>query len=131
MIAGVSRGMSEQAAAATQVATAVENMRKQADQAARAMAEQSRAMSQLTVGTQNINKQIKLIAGANKDHSAGAGRLRDQLKSVRAVTERNVRGVQETRSGTAELIGHLATLTGELDGRASSSARQGSNGRRA
>ena len=91
-------------------------------------------MSQLTVGTQNINKQIKLIAGANKDHSAGAVRLLDQLKSVRTVTERNARGVQETRSSTAELIGHLATLTTELNGRstgAPSPARQGSNGRRA
>ncbi len=57
----VSRAMSEQTAAATQISHDVVNMRQQTDQAAKAVAEQSRAVQDIARSSSNTLKQIKLI----------------------------------------------------------------------
>ena len=108
------------------VTIAVESMRRQSDQTARALSEQARALKEVNAAAGNTTTQIKLISKANKEHSIGASRTLDQLRDIRVITERNVRGVKETRGGTDALIRHAEALVGGLD--TARAARSG-NGR--
>jgi methyl-accepting chemotaxis protein len=83
--------------------------------------------------TQNTAKQMKLITHANRDHSGVAGRLLDQLRDIRQVSDRNAREVKETKGGAADLLRHAQELTGIVersDERASTNGRSGANGKR-
>ena len=81
-------------------------MRRESDQAARALTEQARGLKDMTTATQNTAAQIKLITHANREHSTVAGRVLDQLRDIRKITDRNARDVNETRGNTAELLRH-------------------------
>jgi methyl-accepting chemotaxis protein len=125
--------MSEQATASTQVSTAVNSMRRDTEQASRAMAEQSRGLKDMVTATQSTAKQMKLITHANRDHSGVAGRLLDQLRDIRQVTDRNAREVKETKGGATDLLRHAQELAGIVERageRASTNGRNGSNRRR-
>jgi methyl-accepting chemotaxis protein len=128
----VNRAVGEQAAASTQIATSMNSMRRESDQAARALKEQARAVQELTTVNANVARQIKLITTANKEHSLTASGVLDQLRGVRAITDQNARGVMETRGGTAELLQHaqeLAGLTQSGNGKRGKPARpSGGNG---
>ena len=100
-------------------------MRKESDQAARALVEQSRAMKDVLGGTQNISKQLNLIGGANKHHSAGAGRTLSCLKEVRAAIGNHARSAKDSQHGTVDLVRHVEAITGALGRR----GKNGSNGR--
>jgi methyl-accepting chemotaxis protein len=124
--------MAEQATAANQVTTAVETMRKESEQAARAMGEQSRAMKEISGATANISRQMRLVSTANREHSAGAVRVLGQLKSVRAVSERNTQGVRESRGTTGQLLEHaeaLRAVVSRSSGKNGAPRRNGGNGR--
>ncbi|MCU1384139.1 MAG: methyl-accepting chemotaxis sensory transducer, partial [Acidobacteria bacterium] len=125
LIANVNQAMSEQATAAAEVSTAVNSMRRETDQASRTLGEQSRGLKDMVTATQSTAKQMKLITHANRDHSAVAVRLLDQLRDVRHITDRNAREVKETRGGAADLLKHAAELAGIVE----RGARKGTNGR--
>ena len=82
---------------------------------------------------------MKLITHANREHSGVAGRLLDQLRDIRQITERNAREVKETKGGATDLLRHAEELAGivERAGRARvdqrpewlERQRKGSNGR--
>jgi methyl-accepting chemotaxis protein len=135
MIANVAKAMDEQASATTQIGAAVENMRRESDQAARALKEQARAVQAISTASGNTAKQIKLITHANREHSTVAARLLDQLRDIRAITDRNVRGVKETQGGTVDLLKHAQALGAAVPGgehrqeRAMTNGRAGTNGR--
>jgi methyl-accepting chemotaxis protein len=128
MIAAVTRGMAEQASAAAQVTTAVESMRKESDQAARAMTDQGRALKEIAGATTSMGKQIRLLSGANNEHSGGATRVLTQLKSIRAVSERNTQSVRQTRGSTGELVNQAEALRAALGTKNRRSRGNGSNG---
>jgi len=107
--------MTEQTTAATEITSAVDSMRTQADQAARAAAEQTRTMKEMSSSAASVAREIKLVTRANRNQSATASRLLAQLSEIRAITERNAEGAQQTQGGTAELIRKAAALTGILD----------------
>jgi hypothetical protein len=71
---------------------------------------------------------MKLITHANREHSDVAGRLLNQLRDVRLVTDRNAREVRETRGGAADLLKHAEELA-LIVGRNGRNGRKGSNGR--
>ena len=52
---------------------------------------------------------------------------RSEIDEIRRITERNARGVKETRAGTADLLRHARTLSGIVDG--TGPAPRGANGR--
>jgi methyl-accepting chemotaxis protein len=91
------------------------------------MGEQSRALKEITAATSNIGKQIRLVATLNREHSNGSARLLEQLKSIRSVSERNTRGVLESRGTTTELVERAKELRTAING---ASAKNGRNGRR-
>ena len=78
--------------------------------------------------TQIIPKQIRLILTANKEHSAGAGRLLGQLKSVRAISDRNGQVARETRENTGHLVSHAEALRAALGGNSSNGRHRRGNG---
>jgi methyl-accepting chemotaxis protein len=83
--------------------------------------------------TQNTAKQMKLITHANRDHSGVAGRLLDQLREIRQISDRNAREVKETKGGAADLLRHAQELAGIVqrsDERASTNGRSATNGKR-
>jgi len=102
-------------------------MRQQADQAAKALKEQSRAMRDMSAAVVNTAKQIKLITHANREHSQVSGTLLTGLAEIRKVTDRNARGVQQTRQNTADLLRHAEALNEIVDPRPAGS--RGANGR--
>jgi methyl-accepting chemotaxis protein len=114
-----------------EVSTAMNGMRRESDQAARAMTEQTRGLKEMTTATQSTAAQIKLITHANREHSTVAGRVLDQLRDIRKITDRNARDVHETRGNTAELLRHAEDLVGLAAGgpNGSNSKRSGVNGR--
>ena len=122
--------MSEQATASAQVSTAVNSMRRETDQASRALAEQTRGLKDMVTATQNTAKQMKLITHANREHSGVAGRLLDQLRDVRQITDRNAREVKETRGSAVDLLRHAEELSGIVDRGASGNGHQPTNGKR-
>ena len=122
--------MNEQATAVLQVSTAMNAMRRESDQAARALAEQTRGLKEMTTATQGTSAQIKLITTANREHSTVAGRVLEQLRDIRKITDRNARDVHETRGNTAELIRHTEVLVGLASGaNGGNGKRSGVNGR--
>jgi methyl-accepting chemotaxis protein len=90
-------------------------------------------MKEVATAAANITKQIRMISLANKDHSGGTARVLGQLKNVRAVSERNTQGVQETRGSTTDLVAQAEALRSSLQRSGSAGGRQprrnGSNGR--
>jgi methyl-accepting chemotaxis protein len=54
----------------------------------------------------------RLITTANRTHSTAAGRVLEQLRDIRKITDRNARDVHETRGNTAELVRHAEDLVG-------------------
>ena len=96
--------MREQSTGATQIITAVENIRKQSDQTAKAMVEQARAGKEMVANAQNVAKQIAGITRANREHSVVSVNILKGLAEVRKVTDENAQGVQETRKATADLL---------------------------
>jgi methyl-accepting chemotaxis protein len=88
----------------SQIATASESMRMQADQTARAVKEQARTMKEMTSASQNTSKQIKSISHANKEQATVSGSLITALGEIRRITERNASGVKQTRGGTDDLV---------------------------
>jgi methyl-accepting chemotaxis protein len=135
MAGSVSKAMGEQASAMSQINAAVESMRRQSEQASRAVAEQARGLRDSTAASQNTARQIKLITQANREHSAVASQVLDQLRDVRAIADRNARGVKETHGSTADLVKHAEQLIVIVEGPAPngtrSHRRRGStNGRR-
>jgi methyl-accepting chemotaxis protein len=103
-------------------------MRKESDQAARAMTEQARALKEIAGATTSMGKQIRLLAGANTEHSSGAKRVLTQLKSIRAVSERNTQGVRQTRGSTDELVSQAEALRAALGTKNRRSRGNGANG---
>ena len=123
--------MNDQAAAATQVTSDIDNIRKQAEQGERALADQARAMKELTGASINTARQIKLISAANREHSSVSGNLLGQLETIRRITDQNVRSARDTRGGTAELARQASTLAGSLGVRKSAEGRpRTANGKR-
>jgi methyl-accepting chemotaxis protein len=112
MIASVNRAMGEQTTAVQQVSAAMNAMRRESEQAARALAEQTRGLKDMTSATQSTSAQIRLITTANRTHSTAAGRVLEQLRDIRKITDRNARDVHETRGNTAELVRHAEDLAG-------------------
>ena len=45
-----------------------------------------------------------------------AARVLDQLRDIRAITDRNVRGVKDTQEGTADLLKHAEALAASAHG---------------
>jgi len=89
-------------------------------------------LKELKNASGNTTSQIKLITRANKEHSAGAARMLEQLRDIRIITERNARGVKETRGGTDALLRHAEALVGGLEtrrGGRGANGRQSTNGR--
>ncbi len=76
-------------------------MRLEAEQAAKALKEQSRAMKDMTTAVASTAREIKLISHANREHSTVAGTLLGEVAEIRKITDRNARGVKETRVSTA------------------------------
>ena len=96
------------------------------------MGEQARAMKEISGATAHIGKQIRLVATANREHSAGAGRLLGQLKNVRSVSERNTQGVRESRGTTGQLLEHAEALKAAISRGVAKNGRprrNGANGR--
>jgi hypothetical protein len=60
--------------------------------------------------TTSMGKQIRLLSGANNQHSGGATRVLTQLKSIRAVSERNTQSVRQTRGSTGELVSQASGM---------------------
>ena len=87
----------------------------------------------MTAATQNTAKQMKLITQANREHSTAAATMLDQLRDIRAITDRNARDVKETRGSTVALLKHAEDLAGIVqNGRRSAGGNGragGSNGR--
>jgi methyl-accepting chemotaxis protein len=79
----------------------------------------------MTTATESTAAQIKLITRANREHSSVAGRVLDQLRDIRTISDRNARDVNETRGNTAALMEHAADLAA-LVGRGTN----GTNGKR-
>jgi methyl-accepting chemotaxis protein len=115
MIASVSKAMNEQAAASEQGASAVNDMRRQAEQVARAMNEQGRAAKDINTATQNTSKQIAVVVRANREHSAAAGTILNSLADIRKITERNAQGVKETHRSSADLLERTKNLIAIMD----------------
>jgi methyl-accepting chemotaxis protein len=104
LVTQVSAAMAEQAAAAEQITTSVTQMRREADQMARAMSEQARAMRDISTASQSVGKEIATIMRANQEHSAAAVAIATSLAEIRAITDRNVAGVNVMRQATAGLL---------------------------
>jgi methyl-accepting chemotaxis protein len=126
-VTAVNRTVIEQATATDQITRASESMRQQAEQAAKALKEQSTAMREMAAATANTTKQIKLISGANRAHVQTSQALLEGLAEVREVTDRNARGVQQTRTNTADLLRQAEALNAMVERDAAGSSR--SNGR--
>jgi methyl-accepting chemotaxis protein len=84
-------------------------------------------MRDITTATANTTKQIKLITHANREHAQVSETLLTELGEVRRVTDRNARGVQQTRVSTADLLRHAETLNDIVERGAG--RRPGANGR--
>jgi len=112
--------------ATEQVTRASESMRQQAEQAAKALKDQSRAMRDISAAVANVSKQIRLVTQANREHSNVAESLVAGLADVRKVTDRNVRGVMQTRQNSADLMRHADALNEIVGG---SARRPADNGR--
>jgi methyl-accepting chemotaxis protein len=134
LIATVNQAMSEQAAAAAQVSAAVNSMRRESDQASKALSEQSRGLKNMVTATQDTARHMTLITRANREHSTVAGRLLEQLRDIRQITDRNARDVRGTKDGTSDLLRHAQELTGMIDAtvprRSRVNGNSGSNGKR-
>ena len=96
-VATVSKAIVEQATATAEITRAAESMKVEADQAAKALKEQSRAMKDMTTAVASTTREIKLISHANREHSTVAGTLLGEVGEIRKITDRNARGVKETR----------------------------------
>jgi len=85
----------------------------------------------MRAATESTAAQVKLITHANREHSTVAGRVLDQLRDIRKITDRNARDVNETRVNTADLIQHAADLAGLVNGGGNGAGprRNGANGR--
>jgi methyl-accepting chemotaxis protein len=103
-------------------------MRKESDQAARAMTEQTRALKEIAGATSVMGKQIRQLSGANAAHSGGAARVLTQLKSIRAVSERNTQSVRQTRGSTGDLVSQAEALRTALGTKNRRTRGNGSNG---
>ena len=104
MIVRVNKAMSEQATATGQVSVAADSMRQQCEQAARATRDQARAMRDMASAAQNTSKQIKLISTSNAESSLVSGKLIASIGEVREITDRNIRGVRQTKGSSADLL---------------------------
>ena len=100
-------------------------MKVEADQAAKALKEQSRAMKDMTTAVASTTREIKLISHANREHSTVAGTLLGEVGEIRKITDRNARGVKETRVSTADLLRHTEALNAIVD---KGAGRQSTNG---
>lgn len=115
IIAGVSKATTEQATSAKQISVSASDMRRQTEQAARAVAEQSRAARDMSTAAQNVSKQITMITRANRDQSAAATKTILQFSDIRAITERNAKGVKETRLASSSLLERARNLSVMMD----------------
>jgi methyl-accepting chemotaxis protein len=77
--------------------------------------------------TSNTTKKIKLISGANREHVLASQALLNDLAEVRRVTDRNARGVQQTRTYTADLLRQAEVLNALVERNGARTSR--SNGR--
>jgi methyl-accepting chemotaxis protein len=102
-------------------------MRQQAEQAAKALKEQARAMKDMSGAATNTANQIKTITRSNRDHSQAAAAVAAELTETRRISERNVSGVKQTRTTTADLLRHAEALTAVVDD--PRTPGNGSNGR--
>jgi methyl-accepting chemotaxis protein len=80
--------------------------------------------------TQNTARQMKMITHANREHSGVAGRLLDQLREVRQITDRNAREVKETKGSAVDLLRHAEELSGIVDRGARGNGHHPTNGKR-
>jgi methyl-accepting chemotaxis protein len=103
-IAGVTRAIGEQARAAAEISTATKSMSQQSLQVAKAMEEQTRSVTDMTRATQSVAKEIAFIARSNREHLGGAQKIQDTLTDIRAITERNARGVKATLGRSEGLL---------------------------
>jgi methyl-accepting chemotaxis protein len=65
--------------------------------------EQARALRDMSMGSQATARQIKLISQGNREQATVSTQLLEALKQIRQITDRNARGVKDTRGGTAAL----------------------------
>jgi methyl-accepting chemotaxis protein len=115
----------------SQIASASQSMRVQAEQSSRGIKEQARTLREMTAAAQNTSKQIKLITNANKEHSTVSGSLLTVLGDVRQMAERHASSVKRTRGGTDDLVRRASQLTELVNGpsrRRDSSRTPRSNG---
>jgi methyl-accepting chemotaxis protein len=108
----VSQAMNEQATSSTEISTAVENLRQQAEQSARAQIEQSRAVKELTVSSENISQQIKHITRANAEHTRSADGVMVRLKEIREVAAKNRDDAAAMKDISDSLLEHVRYLNG-------------------
>jgi methyl-accepting chemotaxis protein len=107
-------------------------MRRQSTQAGQAIAEQTRTTKDMTVAAESITKQMALITRANREHSAAGEAILKSLLEVRAVTDRNAAGVQDSRRSTDNLKERTESLAGIATrlGRPGPAPRRRTNGKR-
>ncbi len=95
-----------------QMTQAARTMRQQADRSAKAMKEQARTMRDMSGAAEEVARRIAKITRANREHSTISGTLVTALGDARAVTERNVRAVRETKAGPEDLLQQAHELAG-------------------
>jgi methyl-accepting chemotaxis protein len=110
LIGEVTDGMAEQAKATQQIAGAVGDMRKQSGQLAQAVGQQTRATKDMSTAAEHIAKQMAQLTRANREHSVAADSILKSLTDIRAVTDRNARGVEGSRRATDGLRDGTAAL---------------------
>jgi len=79
LVGQITKASSEQAAATTQIAAAMENIRVNTDQINRAMGEQAQAAQEISTATRDITRQISMIARLNKEQTDSANYLVNAL----------------------------------------------------
>ena len=97
--------MTEQATPPSQVPSAVDSMRKQADQAARALGEQARAMKEMGGASADLAQTDQADCAAPTGSTRRARqRVLGQLQTMRRIAERDVAG-GDARSKNAARTG--------------------------
>ena len=104
LISEVTRAMVEQATATRQVTAAVGSMRQQSEQLAQAIGQQAISTKDMATASENISRQMRLMTQSNRDQSALAEGILKGVGEIRQVTQRNARGVEQTRAVNDNLL---------------------------
>jgi methyl-accepting chemotaxis protein len=91
-------------------------MRKHGGQIAQGVAEQNHATKNISSGAADVSHQIGRITQANRQHSAAAETIQKALTDIQGITDRNARGVEESRRATDSLREQTRALVAVADG---------------